>query len=122
MARQTAMPGVLVKSIQAKSGGGGRTLEFEEGLPENIGRDRISSFLDNVTLFGSSSVNSVLIYNLEVAAYSEMSAKSKARAFVRMKNPFEIATLTISSSDKLRDLGVMKGGRSAYSVSVRVQK
>lgn len=122
MARQTAFPGIIVKEITARTGGGGRTLSFEEGLPENIPSERIKSFLDGVNLFGSELVENKLVYKLEVAAYSELSASAKARAFTRLKNPFEIDTIEVTEPEKIRDLGALRAGRNAYKINVIITK
>lgn len=110
-----------MNSISAKAGGGGRTLEFEEGLPEDIPMERIQSFFDNFDIFGSNLVESQVTYDLDVAALTAASAKAKARSFVRAKNPFEPGFIMTSSPKKLDDMGVM-GLRNAYNVRVTIQK
>jgi len=122
MGRQTAFPGVIVKSIEAKSGDSGKVLEFEEGLPEDIPSNRVQSFLDSIPLFGSKLTQNELVYNLEISAISKGAAHTKARAFARAKNPFEPRVAEVRNVEKLKDLGILRGGRSAYSVEVRVVK
>lgn len=122
MPRQTAFPGIIVEQIDARAGGGGRSLEFDEGLPEDINTERIESFTSQINIFGSDLVENKLTYHLHVAAYNNVSAKAKARAFVRLKNPFEPDVIEVSEPEKLKDLGVLKGGRNAYSVTVEVKK
>lgn len=111
-----------MKSIRAKTNGGGKTLEFEEGLPEDIPSKRVQSFLDSVPLFGSKLSENYLIYNLEISAVSKSAAHAKARAFVRAKNPFEPRLAEVRNIEKLKDLGILRAGRSAYSVQVKVVK
>jgi len=122
MTRQTPFPGILIDSIKAEAGGGGRTLEFEEGLPEKIPSRRIKSLMDQLPMFGSEFVNSRLIYNLKVAAYTSYTAKSKARGLVRLKNPFEPNFINIKSIEKDERLGILRGGRTVYSVTAVVEK
>ena len=122
MSRQTLFPGIVVTSIRATSGSSGRTLEFEEGLPENIDMERIQSFLSQLKLFESDLTDSTITYNLQVAAASEVAAKNKARAFVRAKNPFEITMIGPVEASKLPSMGVMGPGRDAYEVSATIRK
>lgn len=122
MGRQTAFPGIIVRAIAAKSGDSGRTLEFEEGLPEDIPSERIQSFLDSVTMFDSELVDSELTYKLQVAAVNPIAAKAKARTFVRLKNPFEPSTMDVSEPEQLKMIGVFDGLRKAYKVDVNIQK
>lgn len=122
MERQTAFPGIIVRAIQAKSGEGGKTLEFEEGLPEDIPTERIQSFLDSVTMFDSELVDSELTYNLQVAAVNPSVAKGKARTFARLKNPFEPSMVDVSKPEQLKMIGVFDGLRKAYKVDVNIQK
>lgn len=122
MARQTAFPGVIVERIDARSGGGGRALKFEEGLPEDIPPSRIQSLIDQVPLFGSDAANSLLLYHLQVAAYTELAARGKTIAFVRAKNPFSTSRIEVAEADKIDDLGVLKAGRNSYRTIAIVEK
>lgn len=124
MTRQTAFPGIIVESISVTNpaSGGGRTLEFEEGLPEKVTVERIKSFLDSFDLLGSDLVEYNITYNLLIAAYSEVSAKAKSRTFVRIKNPFETDFISTTGHGKQKDMGVLRGGRNVYSVSATIRK
>jgi len=122
MSRQTAFPGVIIEEIEATAGSGGRTLDFPEGLPENIPTDRIESFTNEIRFFGSDLVgDSKLTYRLQVAGVSKSAAHLKGRTFVRAKNPFEPQIIEVRNVDKLKDMGVMEL-RNAYSVEVVVTK
>lgn len=122
MSRQTAFPGILVEKVEASAGASGRTLELEEGLPENIDGERIKSFLSNVRLFGSRLIDSSITYHLTVVAVSETGAKNKARSFVRLKNPFEPDIITIQDVAVMEELGEFDKGRKAYAVAATIQK
>lgn len=124
MTRQTAFPGILVESISVTNpaSGGGRTLEFDEGLPEQVTMERIKSFFDSFELLGSDLVEYEIKYNLLIAAYTEVSAKAKSRTFVRAKNPFETSFISTTSHGKQKDLGVLRGGRNVYRVSATIRK
>lgn len=122
MSRQTVFPGIIVESIQATAGGGGRTLDFEEGLPEDIPSERIQSLFDNIRLFGSDFVDNEVTYTLLVASYTSLSAALKSKAFVRAKNPFEPDVIDVSTPVKDGSLGVLRGGRNVFRVRVEVEK
>lgn len=133
MGRQTSFPGILIRDIEASVGsenrtldrgigGTGRTIEFEEGLPENIPTERIQSFINEVRLFGDSHVDSSLTYNLYVASMSPTLAKAKSRTFVRMKNPFEPDIIDVSEPVRDSGIGPLDKGRDVYRVSVTVSK
>lgn len=124
MTRQTAFPGILVESISVTNtaSGGGRTLEFEEGLPEKVTVERIQSFFDSFDLLGSDMVEYRIEYNLLVAAYTGVSAKAKSRTFVRFKNPFETPFISTTNHGKQKELGVLRGGRNVYRVSATIRK
>lgn len=92
---------VLVTNIQVKDtagrSGADRTLDpamrgvdFEEFTVQNITDDLLS-------FIGLRDDRFQLIYTMEVMASNERSAKSKARMFVRAKNPFEPRTTFIKS-------------------------
>lgn len=92
---------VLVTNIQVKDtagrSGADRVLEpamrgvdFEEFTVQNITDDLLS-------LIGLRDDRFQLVYTMEVMASNERSAKSKARMFVRAKNPFEPRTTSIKS-------------------------
>lgn len=122
MSRQTLFPGIIIEEIDASYSGGGRTLEFQEGLPENVPTDRIESFIGEMEFFGSRfSKENKLTYRLQVAAISKYAAHLKSRTFVRAKNPFEPQFLEVKNVKELDDMGVMKA-RNAYSVDVVVTK
>lgn len=123
MSRQTAFPGIIVESIEVSTGSGGIIAEFEEGMPEDIPSSRVKSIIEQVDLFGSRYVKeSKLVYNLQVVGYAKPAAHMKARAFVRAKNPFEASIIEVSVGEKLKDMGVLRAGRNAYSVTVEVTK
>lgn len=121
--RQTAFPGIIIESIRAETSDGGKELVFEEGLPEDIPSDRIKSFFDSIKLFQPRRVQEHrIVYTLQVAAYTSIAAKAKSRSFVRFKNPFSPNIVGIASTEKLKDLGVLRAGRNAYRVIAVVEK
>lgn len=122
MGRQTAFPGIIIKNVRAKAGSSGQTLEFEEGLPEKIPTERIQSFLNNLRLFDSDYVDSELKYTLLVAAPYATAAQTKARAFVRLKNPFEPDLIDVSDTQLNSSIGPLDNGRKVYQVEVTVSK
>lgn len=122
MSRQTPFPGIIIEEIEASVGGGGKILEFEEGLPEDIPSRRIQSFFETINLFGTDLAETEVVYRLQVTAYAKAAAHGKARTFVRAKNPFSPRLLEVRNVRKKKDLGILRGGRNAYSVEVKVIK
>lgn len=119
MSRNTIFPGVVVDSIEVRSGGGGRIMEFDEGLPEMIPTELIQKLINKVPMFGSSYTDSVLVYNLQVAAISPVFASTKARSFARAKNPFEASVIGVKETEMIRDPDME---RKDYRVVVEVEK
>ena len=121
MARQTAIPGIIVNRVEARTPSDGKALDFD-GKPEDVTFDRLRSLFEQVNLFVANTGASRVIYDLDVAAYNKTSAKSKARAFVRLKNPFEVDIVNTSRPRKVEDLGPVNGFRNAYTVIVEIVK
>lgn len=122
MTRQTAFPGIVVDSISAISGSVGMTKGFEEGLPEMITPDLIQNFIDeNFRFFDSEVAKSELRYNMLVASYTKATAVAKARAFVRLKNPFSINTIKIKEAE-MTNIETTRIGRKVYRIRASVRK
>lgn len=119
--RQTAFPNILVEEILARNESKGRGVEFDEGLPENIPTERIESLISSVRVFGSDRPESKLVYKLQVMALTESSAKAYARAFVRLKNPFEPDIVGTEVVETLGTGGVLDR-RNRYRIEVTVEK
>lgn len=120
MGRQTVFPGLMVDRIEARQLGEAVDAVHEQGAPlENV-TERAKSLIQFLNpLFDE---DLVLEYDISIAAYSEFSAKTKSRVYVRMKNPFEPDFLDITGVVKTRSLPVSKGGRNLYEVTVEVKK
>lgn len=122
MGRQTPFPGIIVRSIHASAGGGGRSIEFDEGLPEDIPTERIQSLINELRVFGDPRVSSKITYKLYVASLNPILAKAKTRSFVRLKNPFEPQTIDVSEPVIDKGIGPLDNGRDVYRVEATISK
>lgn len=88
----TAFPGIMVEELRVTRKGSTNTLSFDVPVSgESFDADRVRGFLeDNVT---DLSGRDELKYTLLVKGSSRPTASAKARAFVRLKNPFEISVV-----------------------------
>lgn len=122
--RQTAFPQIVVEEIEVNVGDTGVVTEFGEGLPEDITPDFIEDITDLLPLFGDSSVESQLVYTLLIGAAAKQPAKSKARGFTRVKNPFEPDIIEILSVERLEGFGrgEVNGVMPMFRVKTRVKK
>lgn len=117
MGRQTFFPGMIVDNIEARSPGGGVDVTDPLNLPlENI-TDNVRSLIDFLNPISMEHVT--IVYNMKVSSYSKFAAESKARTFVRIKNPFEPDILEVSSN-VVEKKGIAQ--RNIYSVRVEVEK
>jgi len=121
MARQTAVPGIIVNSIGVETQTSTKTMEFNS-KPEDIDYTRLLSLLEQYNVLYPRPGATTIVYDLDVSAYNTTSAGPKARAFVRLKNPFEPNIIKTSEPRKTDDLGVVSGYRNVYNVRVQIEK
>lgn len=120
MGRQTVFPGLMVDRIEARQFGRAVDTVHEQGAPLKNVAERAKSLIQFLNpLFDE---DFVLEYDISIAAYSQFSAKTKARVYVRMKNPFEPDIIDITSVEKIRNLPASKAGRNLYEITVEVKK
>lgn len=106
----TVFPGISVIRIDTESS----IVGTDDG-------DAIEGFFDSITpefIDEKLGTRDKLMYSLVVNATNETSARAKAKAFVRAKNPFEVTNVQITSLDKKDD----KGFFNAYSIGVGITK
>lgn len=107
MTGNDSFPGIGIVSID---------IEETEGEELSDKRNAVQALAN---LFGALSGDyTELIYTLDVAAMTEVSAKSKARSFVRLKNVFEPSIVDIRSIEKTADNGLF----NTYRVVIDVEK
>jgi len=111
MSDDTAFPGIQVKSIYT-----GSERPSEGGIVDTLTKEisKITPEYIKDKLGGSET----LTYELKIKAISKTSAKAKARAFVRLKNPFEPSEVVISKSKKTSSDKLM----NEYDVTLSVRK
>lgn len=85
----------------------------EEDMVEGVLHEITPEFIDE-RLGGREK----LIYTLSVKASSALGAKAKAKAFVRVKNPFEITNVEIIQTDVMDQAGIL----NEYRVTVGITK
>lgn len=122
---QTIFPGIEVTSLDIVKGviKGDGSLGTAEGFGEVVGQeDLLQNNVITKTVRKLYKENlgerDALTYTLRVKATNEASAKTKARAYVRLKNPFEPSALAIASSEKIRNNNLVK----TYLIAVPVMK
>lgn len=109
---QTAVPGIELKGI---------AVDTHYTATGSSSEGYIDAALDTVTpdaileLLGD---RDRLVYELEVEAFTESSARIKSRTFVRAKNPFEPKRIKIVNST----LTSSNGTRHTYQIDVGVVK
>lgn len=131
MPDNTIFPGILITELKIQQGDipepgvikefgpRGLTTEFE---PAKMARDFSPDIVqDLIKNFAAWDDDYWLEYRLQVQAAMARSAKMKARAFVRVKNPFEADLINVHSVKKDEDMSGDKLG-NVYNVRVRVNK
>lgn len=138
MARRTAVPGVFVEKLEVA------TPPYDEPgvIQEYVGESLYQEYsgLQMPSEFGGQQVMELLstardaigvigddyriIYHLKVQAVHPRTARSKARTFARIKNPFEPKKMNVRRVSKARDLdeAYITGPQDTYDVQVMVSK
>lgn len=118
MSRDTAFPGIIVEEVTVQVGRDAVTRTFDTGLAEDVTPDSVKSLLDEVPMYGSQFVDSRLEYQLLVDSPSKYSAMSKARGFIRLKNPFEPDIIDIFNVEEVES-GLL---RNTYRIEANIRK
>lgn len=139
MTRRTAVPGVFVEQLEVETPpydepgvvqeyvGESLYQEYETlQMPSRFGGQQVMNFIkearDKIGFIGD---EYQLIYHLKVSALMKRTARSKARAFARIKNPFEPKKMNvkrIQRSTSSFDKTLVDAPQKVYDVQVAVTK
>lgn len=139
MARMTVVPGVFVDQLEVETPPYDEPGVVQEYVgkslyrkyevlqtPEKFGGKKVQNFLNSVRdQIGPLGNKYRIVYHLKVKGSAERFARSKARTFTRLKNPFEPSKMSIrriEQSNESIDEAIIDGPQKVYNVQVSASK
>lgn len=139
MARRTAVPGVFVDQLEVETPpydepgvvqeyvGESLYQEYQTlQMPNEFAGQQVLDFIERAKeVLGVRGNKYRLIYHLKIKASATRFARSKARSFARIKNPFEPSMMNIRKVERSRDTideAIIDGPQKVYNVQVSVSK